>query len=150
MNNSDESPNEPYEYERELTTDDQGKVFLSGTGARGDGRGRGSGIETGGSTVFVLDWSLYDNSLGRWLIAAELWQRRRKSRRKHRRRERRPCFGELVQLDGSHHDWFEGRRRRQDTEPRMTAVLDELGLTALVTSIQGLSAVGAAGILARM
>jgi hypothetical protein len=25
-------------------------------------------------------------------------------------RERKPCFGAMVQLDGSHHDWFEGRR----------------------------------------
>jgi transposase len=33
------------------------------------------------------------------------------------------------------------------TEQRMTAVLDELGLTGLVTSITGLSAVGAAAIL---
>jgi transposase len=33
-------------------------------------------------------------------------------------------------------------------EDRMTAVLDDLGLTALVTSIPGLSAAGAAGILA--
>jgi transposase len=45
-------------------------------------------------------------------------------------------------------DWFEGRRRRRDTEQRMTAVLDALGLTALVTSIPGLSVVGAAAILA--
>jgi transposase len=35
-----------------------------------------------------------------------------------------------------------------DTEARMTGVLDELGLTHLVTSIPGLSAVGAAAILA--
>ncbi len=29
---------------------------------------------------------------------------------KHRQwRERKPCFGAMVQLDGSHHDWFEGR-----------------------------------------
>lgn len=48
-------------------------------------------------------------TLRRWLIAEGLWQRRRKSRRKHRRRERRARFGEMVQLDGSHHDWFEGR-----------------------------------------
>ena len=27
-------------------------------------------------------------------------------------RERRPCVGELVQLDGSDHDWFEGRGPR--------------------------------------
>lgn len=38
-----------------------------------------------------------------------LWERRRR-RGKHRaRRERRSCFGSLVQMDGSHHDWFEGR-----------------------------------------
>src|SRR4030043_1820087 len=27
-------------------------------------------------------------------------------------RERRACFGELVQIDGSDHDWFEGRAPR--------------------------------------
>jgi transposase len=49
-------------------------------------------------------------TLRRWLVAAGLWERKRK-RRKHRlRRARRSHFGELVQLDGSHHDWFEGRR----------------------------------------
>ncbi len=38
-----------------------------------------------------------------------LWERRR-SRGKHRkRRDRRASFGSLVQMDGSHHDWFEGR-----------------------------------------
>ncbi len=45
-------------------------------------------------------------------------------------------------------DWFQTRRRRVDVEERMTAVLDDLGLTQLVTSIPGLSAVGAAAILA--
>lgn len=33
----------------------------------------------------------------------------RKQKRVHTRRERRSCFGELVQIDGSFHDWFEGR-----------------------------------------
>jgi transposase len=45
-------------------------------------------------------------------------------------------------------DWLETHRRLLDTEHRMTAVLDELGLTDLVTSINGLSAIGAAAILA--
>jgi transposase len=45
-------------------------------------------------------------------------------------------------------DWTDNQRKQFDTETRMTAVLDELGLTALVTSIAGLSAVGAAAILA--
>ncbi len=44
-----------------------------------------------------------------WLIKAGLWHKRRK-RGKHRSwRERRAHFGELVQLDGSHHQWFEER-----------------------------------------
>ncbi len=45
-------------------------------------------------------------------------------------------------------DWQHARDRLAGTEQRMTAVLDELGLTALVTSMTGMSAVGAAAILA--
>lgn len=45
-------------------------------------------------------------------------------------------------------DWRDLHRRIDDTETRMVAVLDELQLTDLVTSIQGLSAVNAAAILA--
>jgi transposase len=48
-------------------------------------------------------------TLRRWLLACGIWQQRRR-RQKHRQwRERKPCFGQLVQMDGSHHDWFEGR-----------------------------------------
>ena len=46
-------------------------------------------------------------------------------------------------------DWDDARAKLADVEARMTAVLDELGLTALVTSIDGLSPVGAAAILAQ-
>lgn len=45
-------------------------------------------------------------------------------------------------------DWRETHRRLADTETRMLAVLDELHLTELVTSITGLSAIGATSILA--
>lgn len=45
-------------------------------------------------------------------------------------------------------DWLETHRRLLDTETRMTTVLNELRLTELVTSITGLSAIGAAAILA--
>jgi len=38
-----------------------------------------------------------------------LRQRRRRHGRHRQRRERRACLGSLVQMDGSHHDWFEGR-----------------------------------------
>lgn len=41
-----------------------------------------------------------------WLIDAGLWRAARQPRRRHRRRERRACFGELLQLDGSDHAWF--------------------------------------------
>jgi len=48
-------------------------------------------------------------TLRRWLLAEGLLSPRRR-RDKHRsRRPRRECFGELVQADGSHHDWLEGR-----------------------------------------
>jgi len=53
---------------------------------------------------------------------------------------------ERVQLLGE--DWRHTRRRLADTEQRMTAVLDQLELTELVTSIPGISLVGAAAILA--
>jgi hypothetical protein len=47
-----------------------------------------------------------------WLLAEGLWQPRRKRDEHRQRRERRACFGELVQADGSHHDWLEGRGPR--------------------------------------
>jgi transposase len=45
-------------------------------------------------------------------------------------------------------DWLDTQRRLRDTETRMTAILDQLELTELATSITGLSAIGAAAILA--
>src|SRR5881394_3022180 len=49
-------------------------------------------------------------TLRRWLLVKGRWSIKRR-RQKHRQwRERKACFGELVQMDGSHHDWFEGRR----------------------------------------
>jgi len=48
-------------------------------------------------------------TLRRWLKGACLWMGRTAWRRHRRRRQRRAHFGELVQLDGSHHGWFEER-----------------------------------------
>ena len=45
-------------------------------------------------------------------------------------------------------DWQVDQQRLAETERRMVSVLDELELTALVTSIHGISAVGAAAMLA--
>ena len=49
------------------------------------------------------------NTLSRLLKERGLWQRRRRRGKHRKRRERRSCFGSMVQMDGSHHDWFEGR-----------------------------------------
>lgn len=44
------------------------------------------------------------------MITAELWKPRRAKRAHvHQMRPRRACLGELVQIDGSPYDWFEGR-----------------------------------------
>jgi transposase len=48
-------------------------------------------------------------TLRRWMLAEGLWRRRRKRKRYRQRRERRRHFGELVQMDGSFHDWLEQR-----------------------------------------
>jgi transposase len=49
-------------------------------------------------------------TLRRWLLQEGLLSRRRKRRAHRRRRTRREHLGDLVQMEGSHHDWFEGRR----------------------------------------
>lgn len=49
-------------------------------------------------------------TLRAWMIAAGLWRPRRRHQASiHQRRPRRPCRGELVQIDGSPHAWFEDR-----------------------------------------
>jgi transposase len=53
---------------------------------------------------------LSDESVRQLMIAEDLWKARKaKKLVVHQLRERRACFGELVQIDGSPHDWFEGR-----------------------------------------
>jgi len=49
-------------------------------------------------------------TLRKWMIEAGLHTVRKKRRAAiHQLRERRSCFGELIQIDGSHHRWFEER-----------------------------------------
>ena len=48
-------------------------------------------------------------TLRQWLLSAGLWRKQRRRRPYRQRRMRKEYFGELVQMDGSHHDWFEGR-----------------------------------------
>jgi transposase len=49
-------------------------------------------------------------TLRRWLMHSGQWRKGRKVRTYRQWRERKRYWGEMVQLDGSHHDWFEGRR----------------------------------------
>ena len=51
-------------------------------------------------------------TLRRWMLGEGLWSRQRKHKKHHQRRDRKAYFGELVQLDGSFHDWLEGRGPR--------------------------------------
>jgi len=51
-------------------------------------------------------------TLKRWMQEGKLWTRRRRRRDQHHVRARREHFGELLQIDGSFHDWFEGRGPR--------------------------------------
>jgi transposase len=56
-----------------------------------------------------------DESVRQLMLVEGLW--RAKKARKiavHQMRDRRACFGELIQIDGSPHDWFEGRAPRCD------------------------------------
>ena len=53
---------------------------------------------------------LSDESVRKLMIEENLWKpRKAKKMAIHPLRERRACFGELIQIDGSPHDWFEGR-----------------------------------------
>lgn len=53
--------------------------------------------------------SLNRETVRRWLREESITTSLRKKRPHRRKRERRSCYGELIQLDGSYHDWFEGR-----------------------------------------
>jgi len=65
-------------------------------------------------------------TLRRWLVEEGLWQGRPARGPRRKRRERRACLGELVQIDASEHDWFEGRGSRCVL---MVMIDDATGLT---------------------
>jgi transposase len=50
-----------------------------------------------------------DETLRKWLIESGDWKKTRKGRKHRQWRSRKHHFGEMTQIDGSHHDWFEGR-----------------------------------------
>ena len=52
---------------------------------------------------------LSKETLRTWLMQADLWKQKRKRSGHRQWRPRKECMGEMVQMDGSHHDWLEGR-----------------------------------------
>lgn len=57
-------------------------------------------------------YSVDHETVRRWLVKEGLWEKQRK-RGPHRKwRERKRHFGELIQMDGSFHCWFEGDPKR--------------------------------------
>ena len=53
------------------------------------------------------DLHLSRETLRQWMIEDGVWQPNTRKPKHREWRPRKDCFGELVQIDGSHHDWFE-------------------------------------------
>jgi transposase len=63
--------------------------------------------------VEVEGLKISDESVRKIMITENIWKARRVRKViMHQMRERRACYGELVQIDGSPHDWFEGRAEK--------------------------------------
>jgi len=74
---------------------------------------KGFGPTLTAEKLFEIDAiPLSKETVRKWLIEAGQWQKGRKARKHRQWRERKWHCGQMVQMDGSHHDWFEGRRPR--------------------------------------
>ena len=71
---------------------------------------------------------VHPETLRLWLVESGDWTVRKRRVHHRSRRKRRACLGELIQLDGSPHDWFEGRGSKCCL---ITLVDDATGLTSL-------------------
>ena len=103
----------------------------------GGTRQRGAGQRFGPTLVaehLLEDHGLWvpASTLRGWMMDAGLWSRSRRSRPKTKRRERRAHFGELVQFDGSFHDWFEGRGARAGRRSCVMNMVDDATGTTLL------------------
>jgi hypothetical protein len=56
--------------------------------------------------------TVHPETLRRWMLAEGLWSKARRRKAHRQRRERRAHFGELVQMDGSFHEWYQKRGPR--------------------------------------
>lgn len=74
------------------------------------GKYKGFGPTLASEKLFEIEkLKVSDETLRHWLIKEGLWQIRRKTKKYRKWRQRKYYFGEMVQLDGSHHPWFEDR-----------------------------------------
>ena len=55
------------------------------------------------------DLKVSRETLRKWMVDDGIWLSRKQRRAIHQPRSRRECYGELIQIDGSDHRWFEGR-----------------------------------------
>src|SRR4030065_1556474 len=70
----------------------------------------GFGPTLAAEKLFEIDGiKISDETLRVWLIGSGDWKKARKSRSHRQWRERKHYIGEMVQMDGSRHDWLEGR-----------------------------------------
>lgn len=51
--------------------------------------------------------SISKETLRKWMVAAHFWVEKTSKKKIHPPRQRKAFFGEMLQGDGSHHDWFE-------------------------------------------
>ena len=51
-------------------------------------------------------------TLRKWMAQAHIWSPKYRRVKMHPTRKRRECFGEMIQVDGSHEFWFEDRGER--------------------------------------
>ena len=70
----------------------------------------GFGPTLAAEKLFEIDKiKLNDETLRLWLLKDGASYRKRRKRPHRQWRQRKACFGQMIQMDGSHHDWFEGR-----------------------------------------
>lgn len=71
---------------------------------------KGFGPTLASEKLFEIDRiKISDETLRKWLIEEQLWEKHHKRRKHSRWRERKDYFGQMVQMDGSHHNWLEER-----------------------------------------
>ena len=74
------------------------------------GKYKGFGPTLAAEKLFEIEkTNISKETLRNWLIHEGLWQRKRKHKKHRQWRERKHCFGEMIQWDGSHHGWLETR-----------------------------------------